>query len=96
MGDTGSLYIGAIIMGCAVTMGELLAVIIMGFVFVFEMLSSLMQTLYYKATGGKRIFKKAPVHHHFQLCNWSEVKIVTVFFIVSVILCAVGVWGAVI
>ena len=96
MGDTGSLYIGAIIMGCAVTMGELLAVIIMGFVFVFEMLSSLMQTLYYKATGGKRIFKKAPVHHHFQLCNWSEVKIVTVFFIVSVILTALGVIGAII
>lgn len=96
MGDTGSLYIGGIIMGCAVMQGELLAVIIMGFVFVFEMLSSLMQTLYYKASGGKRIFKKAPVHHHFQMCNWSEIKIVTVFFIVSVLLCAIGVWGAII
>ena len=96
MGDTGSLYIGGMIMGCAIMQGELLAVIIMGLVFVFEMLSSLMQTLYYKATKGKRIFKKAPVHHHFQMCNWSEIKIVTVFFIVSVMLTALGVWGAVI
>ena len=96
MGDTGSLYIGGIIMGCAIMQGELLAVVIMGFVFIFEMLSSLMQTLYFKATGGKRIFKKAPVHHHFQMCNWSEVKIVTVFFIVSVLLTAIGVFGAVI
>ncbi|MBE6583646.1 MAG: phospho-N-acetylmuramoyl-pentapeptide-transferase [Ruminococcaceae bacterium] len=96
MGDTGSLYIGGIIMGCAIMQGELISVIIMGFVFVFEMLSSLMQTLYYKATHGKRIFKKAPVHHHFQLCNWSEIKIVTVFFVVSVILTALGVFGAII
>ena len=95
MGDTGSLYIGGIIMGCAVMQGELPAVIIMGFVFVFEMLSSLMQTLYFKATHGKRIFKKAPVHHHFQMCGWGEVKIVTVFFIVSVLLCALGVFGAI-
>jgi phospho-N-acetylmuramoyl-pentapeptide-transferase len=96
MGDTGSLYIGGILMGCAVSSGQLLAVVIMGFVFVCEMLSSLMQTLYFKLSHGKRIFKKAPVHHHFQMLGWGEVRIVTTFFIVSVILSAIGVIGAII
>ncbi len=94
MGDTGSLYIGGIIMGCAISQGELLCVIIMSFVFIFEMLSSLMQRYYFKLTGGKRIFKKAPVHHHFQLLGWSEIKIVTVFFVISVLLSALGALGA--
>ena len=95
MGDTGSLYIGGILMGCAVSSGELIAVVIMGFVFVCEMLSSLMQTMYYKLSNGKRIFKKAPVHHHFQMLGWGEVRIVTMFFIVSVILSVIGVIGAI-
>ncbi len=96
MGDTGSLYIGGIIMGLAISSGEFVAVVIMGFVYVLDMLSSLIQRLYYKATGGKRIFKKAPVHHHFQLCDWTENKIVTVFFIASAIFTAIGVLGAII
>ena len=96
MGDTGSLYIGGIIMGLAISSGEFIAVVIMAFVYVLDMLSSLLQRLYYKATHGKRIFKKAPVHHHFQLCGWSEIKIVTVFFIVSAIFTALGVLGTVI
>lgn len=96
MGDTGSLFIGGIIMGCAISEGELIAVIIMSFVFIFEMLSSLMQRVYFKLTHGKRLFKKAPVHHHFQLMDWSEIKIVTVFFLISLALCAVGVLGVVI
>ncbi|MBP3375972.1 MAG: phospho-N-acetylmuramoyl-pentapeptide-transferase [Clostridia bacterium] len=96
MGDTGSLYIGGIIMGCAISSGEFFAVILMSFVYVLDMLSSLLQRLYFKATHGKRIFKKAPVHHHFQLVGWSEIKIVTVFFIVSAIFTALGVFGAVI
>ena len=95
MGDTGSLYIGGIIMGLAISSGEFIAVIIMAFVYVLDMLSSLLQRLYYKATGGKRIFKKAPVHHHFQLCNWSETKIVTVFFIASALFTLIGVLGAI-
>ncbi len=95
MGDTGSLYIGGIIMGCAIAEGKLFAVVIMAMVYVCEMLSSLLQRLYYKATGGKRIFKKAPVHHHFQMMGWSEVKIVTVFFAVSVIFTAVGILSAI-
>ena len=93
MGDTGSLYIGGIIMGCAIAEGELVVFIIMGMVFVLEMLSSLIQKVYYKLTGGKRFFKMAPVHHHFQKLDkaWGEVKIVTVFFIASLIFVAVGV-----
>lgn len=94
MGDTGSLYIGGIIMGCAIAQGELFAVIIMSLVFICEMLSSLLQTVYFKLSHGKRIFKKAPVHHHFQLLGWTEIKIVTVFFIISAILTAIGAVGA--
>lgn len=96
MGDTGSLYIGGIIMGCAISSGEFLAVILMSFVFVLDMLSSLAQRLYFKATHGKRLFKKAPVHHHFQMIGWKEPKIVIVFFIVSAIFTALGVIGAII
>ena len=96
MGDTGSLFIGGIIMGCAISTGRLFAVVIMSIVFILDMLSSLWQRLYYKMTHGKRFFKKAPVHHHFQMLEWSEIKIVTVFFLVSALFCAVGVLGAVI
>ena len=96
MGDTGSLYIGGIIMGCAISSGEFLAVILMSFVFVLDMLSSLVQRYYFKLTHGKRLFKKAPVHHHFQMIGWKEPKIVIVFFIVSAIFAALGVIGAII
>lgn len=91
MGDTGSLYIGGIIMGCAVAEGELIVFIIMSLVFILEMLSSLWQRVYFKLTGGKRFFKMAPIHHHFQKLDWNEVKIVTVFFIASVVFVAIGV-----
>ena len=93
MGDTGSLYIGGIIMGCAVAEGELVIFIIMSLLFILEMLSSLWQRVYFKLTHGKRFFKMAPIHHHFQKMGWGEVKIVTVFFIVSLIFVAVGVMG---
>lgn len=95
MGDTGSLFLGGIIMGCAFSEGELLNVVIISLVFICEMLSSLLQTLYFKLTHGKRLFKMAPVHHHFQKMGWSEIKIVTVFFLVSIVFCALGVLGTV-
>ncbi len=87
MGDTGSLFLGAVIMGCAVMVGELLLFVLAGFVFVLDMLSSLLQRVYFKLTGGKRIFKMAPVHHHFEKCGWSEVAIVALFSGVSVLFC---------
>jgi phospho-N-acetylmuramoyl-pentapeptide-transferase len=95
MGDTGSLFLGAVIMGCAILSGELLLFVLAGFMFVIEMLSSLLQRLYYKLTHGKRIFKMAPLHHHFEKCGWSEVKIVTVFTVVSAIFCILAFLGGV-
>lgn len=95
MGDTGSLFLGAVIMGCAITAGELLLFVLAGFMFVVEMLSSLLQRVYYKLSHGKRIFKMAPLHHHFEKCGWSEVEIVTVFTIVSAVFCILAFFGGV-
>lgn len=92
MGDTGSLFIGGIIVGCAVASGQLIAVMIMGMVFIIDMLTSLIQKYYYKLTK-KRLFKRAPIHHSFELSGWSENKIVTAFFITSIIFCAIGILG---
>ena len=94
MGDTGSLFIGGIIVGCAVSSGHLIAVMIMGLVFVLDMLSSMLQTLYYKRTK-KRLFLRAPVHHHFELLEWKETKIVALFSIVSLVFCLIGFMGVV-
>ena len=96
MGDTGSLFIGGIIMGCAISERQFFPIIIMSMVFIFEMLSSLWQRVYFKLTKGKRFFKKAPVHHHFQLMDWSEIKIVAVFCGVSVLFGIIGLLGAII
>ena len=95
MGDTGSLFLGAVIMGCGILAGELLLFVLAGFMFVIEMLSSLLQRLYYKLSHGKRIFKMAPLHHHFEKCGWSEVEIVTVFTIVSAVFCILAFFGGV-
>ncbi len=94
MGDTGSLFLGAVIMGCAVAEGQLLLFVLAGFVFVLDMLSSLIQRYYYKLTHGKRLFKMAPVHHHFEKCGWKEVQIVALFAFVSLIFCALAFIGA--
>ena len=88
MGDTGSLFLGAVIMGCGIMAGELLLFVLAGFMFVIEMLSSLLQRTYYKLTHGKRIFKMAPLHHHFEKCGWKETDIVWVFTLVSLVFCA--------
>lgn len=90
MGDTGSLFLGAVIMGCAVAEGELLLFVLAGFVFVLDMLSSLIQRYYYKLTKGKRLFKMAPVHHHFEKCGWREVQIVALFAGVSLLFCVLA------
>lgn len=90
MGDTGSLAIGGLL-GTVAVLGkfEILLVLIAG-VFVMETLSVIIQVTSFKTTG-KRVFKMAPIHHHFELCNWSEKKIVTVFATVSAILSALAV-----
>lgn len=94
MGDTGSLFLGAVIMGSAVLAGELILFTLAGFMFVIEMLSSLLQRFYYKLSGGKRIFKMAPLHHHFEKCGWKEGKIVGVFSMVSALFCVLAILGA--
>ncbi len=95
MGDTGSLFLGAVIMGCAVMVGELLLFVLAGFMFVIEMLTSLLQRLYFKLTHGKRIFRMAPLHHHFQRLDrpWKETKIVLVFTLVSLVFCVLAYLG---
>lgn len=90
MGDTGSLALGGFVAGCAYMTQMQLFLIIVGFIYVIEVVSVIMQVSYFKLTHGKRIFKMAPIHHHFELCGWKENKVVTVFSIVTAILCFIG------
>ena len=89
MGDTGSLFLGGAVMGLLFCLNIPEIVIIAGIVYVIELLSVVLQVLVYKLTK-KRIFKMAPIHHHFEMCGWSEVKIVCVFTLISLIACAIA------
>lgn len=89
MGDTGSLAIGGAISTVAIILEQPLLIIIVGAVYVFETLSVIIQVTSFKLTG-KRVFKMAPVHHHFEKCGWSEIKIVTVFSLITAVLCLIG------
>lgn len=89
MGDTGSLFLGGAIAGMAIYMKNPITLLLVGFVYVAEALSVIIQVSYFKKTG-KRIFKMSPIHHHFEMCGWSEKKIVMVFSIVTIIFCIVG------
>lgn len=86
MGDTGSLALGGFVAGCAYMMNMPLYILIVGLVYLVEVLSVIMQVTYFKATHGKRIFKMAPIHHHFELSGWSETRVVTNFTIATVLL----------
>ena len=88
MGDTGSLFLGGAVCGIAILLGQPLTLLIVGLVYVIETLSVIMQVTSFKLTG-KRIFKMSPIHHHFEMCGWSEVRIVCVFSFVTLLLCAV-------
>lgn len=90
MGDTGSLALGGFVAATAFMLQMPLFLIIVGFIYLFEVASVVVQVSYFKLTGGKRIFKMAPVHHHFELCGWSETRVVAVFSIVTAILCLVA------
>ena len=89
MGDTGSLFLGGALAGIAVCRGYALYLVIAGGVYVIETLSVILQVAYFKATG-KRLFKMSPIHHHFEMCGWSERKIVLIFSVVTVCLCALA------
>ncbi len=90
MGDTGSLALGGFVAGTAYMMNMPLFIVIVGLIYLIEVLSVILQVSYFKLTHGKRIFKMAPIHHHFELCGWSETRIVTVFAIVTALLCLIG------
>ncbi|TFB23299.1 phospho-N-acetylmuramoyl-pentapeptide-transferase [Filobacillus milosensis] len=90
MGDTGSLSIGAILATVAILMKLELLLIIIGGVFVIETLSVMMQVTYFKLTGGKRIFKMSPLHHHYELSGWSEWRVVITFWLVGILCAAIG------
>ena len=93
MGDTGSLFLGGIVCGLAFALDMPLILVLVGFVYIVETLSVILQVGYFKLTHGKRIFKMAPIHHHFEMCGWKEVKIVLVFSTVSVVMCILAWFG---
>jgi phospho-N-acetylmuramoyl-pentapeptide-transferase len=90
MGDTGSLALGGFVASTAYMLQMPFFMAIVGLIYLVEVLSVIMQVTYFKKTGGKRIFKMAPIHHHFELCGWSETKVVAVFSIITAILCLVA------
>jgi len=92
MGDTGSLFLGGLLASAAVYMRNPFILLIVGFVYVAEALSVIIQVTYFKKTG-KRIFKMSPIHHHFEMCGYSEKKIVFLFSAVTLILCFIGYFG---
>lgn len=83
MGDTGSMFLGGMVVALAYAIGCPLILLLVGFIYVVEGLSDVLQIVYYRATGGKRIFKMAPIHHHFEMSGWSEKKITLVFTAVN-------------
>lgn len=89
MGDTGSLALGGLIASVAVMLRMPIYIVIVGFIYFVEVLSVIIQVTYFKKTG-KRIFKMAPIHHHFELCGWPETKVVAIFAIVTAVLCLIG------
>ena len=95
MGDTGSLFLGGIVCGLAFALNMPLILIPVGFVYICETLSVILQVFYFKVTHGKRLFKMSPIHHHFEMCGWKEVKIVLVFTAVSALMCLIA-WFAVV
>ena len=93
MGDTGSLALGGFVAGTAYMLQMPLFIIIVGFIYLVEVASVIIQVTYFKKTGGKRIFKMAPIHHHFELCGWSETRVVAVFSIITALLCLIALMG---
>ena len=88
--DTGSLALGGFVASAAYMLQMPIFIIIVGFIYLVEVLSVMIQVTYFKKTGGKRIFKMAPIHHHFELCGWSETRVVAVFSIITAILCLIA------
>ena len=93
MGDTGSLFLGGVVCALAFALEMPLILILVGFVYICETLSVILQVTYFKLTHGKRIFKMTPIHHHFEMCGWKEEKIVLSFAAVSALMCVLAWFG---
>ena len=93
MGDTGSLFLGGIVCALAFALDMPLILVLVGIVYIIETLSVILQVGYFKLTHGKRLFKMSPIHHHFELSGWKEVKIVFVFAGVSALMCLLAWFG---
>jgi phospho-N-acetylmuramoyl-pentapeptide-transferase len=93
MGDTGSLALGGFVAATAYMLQMPLFILIVALVYLVEVLSVMLQVSYFKMTGGKRIFKMAPIHHHFELMGWSETRVVAVFSIITTILSLIALMG---
>ena len=93
MGDTGSLFLGGAVVGLAFALDMPLVLLLVGLIYIIETLSDILQVSYFKLTHGKRIFKMAPIHHHFEMCGWSEKKIWTVFVLTTVVMCVAAWFG---
>ncbi len=93
MGDTGSLALGGFVASVAYMMQMPMFILIVGLIYWIEILSVMIQVGYFKMTHGKRFFRMAPIHHHFELGGWSETRVVAVFSIVTTILCLVAYMG---
>ena len=93
MGDTGSLFLGGVVAAMSFALDMPLILILVGFVYICETLSVILQVGYFKLTHGKRIFKMTPIHHHFEMCGWKEEKIVLTFTAVSAVMCILAWFG---
>jgi len=93
MGDTGSLFLGGAVCGLAFAMDMPLVLILVGIIYIIETLSVILQVGYFKLTHGKRLFKMAPIHHHFEKCGWSEEKIVFIFAGITIVMCVIAWFG---
>ena len=93
MGDTGSLFLGGLVCALAFALDMPLILILVGFVYICETLSVILQVGYFKLTHGKRLFKMAPIHHHFEMCGWKEEKVVLIFAGVSAVMCILAWFG---
>lgn len=94
MGDTGSLFLGGAVAGLAFACDMPLVLLLVGLIYIIETLSVILQVTYFKISGGKRLFKMAPIHHHFEMCGWGEKKIVLVFSGITVLLCLLAYYVA--
>ena len=93
MGDTGSLFLGGTVCGLAFALDIPLIIVLVGIIYLLETLSDIIQVTYFKLTHGKRIFRMAPLHHHFEMGGWSEEKLFTVFTLVTLVCCVLAFFG---